>query len=117
MGGLTLEPQPLRDSGESAGAPMTGTRYLPSGPECQSSPRASLSHADTIAGRGEGHSAQIQNDSGLPQGLADHVPGRLEDAANRLSRGSRGPVYDGGGTWGGSRMVDLRRRDFVTLLS
>jgi putative tryptophan/tyrosine transport system substrate-binding protein len=25
--------------------------------------------------------------------------------------------YDSGGTWGGSRMLDLRRRDFVTLLS
>src|SRR5262249_39383968 len=24
--------------------------------------------------------------------------------------------YDGGGTWGGSRMLDLRRRDFVALL-
>jgi hypothetical protein len=29
---------------------------------------------------------------------------------------SRWPVYDGGGTWGGSRMLDLRRRDFITLL-
>src|SRR5262249_21773019 len=33
-----------------------------------------------------------------------------------LSRESRWPVYDGGGTWGGSRMLDLRRRDFITLL-
>ena len=40
----------------------------------------------------------------------------LEDAANRLSRGSRWPVYDGGGIWGGSRMLDLRRRDFIALL-
>jgi hypothetical protein len=31
-----------------------------------------------------------------------------------LSRGSRWPVYDGGGTWGESRM--LGRRDFITLL-
>src|SRR5262249_35657430 len=41
---------------------------------------------------------------------------RLEDAANRLSRDGRWPVYDGGVTWGGSRMLDLRRRDFITLL-
>jgi hypothetical protein len=34
----------------------------------------------------------------------------------RLSRGSRWPVYDGGGTWGGSRMLDPRRRDFIALL-
>src|SRR5262245_1916364 len=59
---------------------------------------------------------RIQNNSGLPQGPADPGPGRLRDAANRLSRGSRGPVYDGGCTWGGSRMLDLRRREFVTLL-
>src|SRR5262245_47133960 len=58
----------------------------------------------------------IQNNSGLPQGPADPAPGRLKDAANRLSRGSRWPVYDGGGTWGGSRMLDLRRRDFIMLL-
>jgi putative ABC transport system substrate-binding protein len=29
---------------------------------------------------------------------------------------SRWPVYEGGGTWGGSRMLDLRQRDFITLL-
>src|SRR5262245_34921606 len=58
----------------------------------------------------------IKNNSGLPQGPADLAPGRLKDAANRLSRGSRWPVYDGGGTWGGSRMLDLRRRDFIALL-
>jgi len=28
----------------------------------------------------------------------------------------RGRAYDGGGTWGGSRMLDLRRREFITLL-
>src|SRR5262245_23839476 len=58
----------------------------------------------------------IQNISGLTQGPADPAPGKLEDAASRLSRGSRWPVYDGGGAWGGSRMIDLRRRDFITLL-
>jgi hypothetical protein len=26
-------------------------------------------------------------------------------------------AYDGGGTWGGSRMLDLRRREFITLLA
>src|SRR5262249_39082122 len=49
-------------------------------------------------------------------GPADPAAGRLDHAANRPSRGSRSPVYDGGGTWGGSRMLDLRRRDFITLL-
>src|SRR5262245_13810494 len=93
---------------------MGRPRYSPSGPPWRASPRGSLSHRGALRGVGQAHSAQIQNNSGLPQGLADHVPGRLEDAANRLSRGSRWPVYDVGGK--GSRMLDLRRRDFVTLL-
>src|SRR5262249_36959953 len=37
-------------------------------------------------------------------------------AANPLSQDSRWRAYDGGGTWGGSRMLDLRRRDFISLL-
>jgi hypothetical protein len=37
-------------------------------------------------------------------------------AANRLSQTAGGGRNDGGGTWGGSRMLDLRRRDFVSLL-
>src|SRR5262245_13289409 len=58
----------------------------------------------------------IQDNSGLPQRPADPGPGRLEDAANRPSRGSRWPVYDGSGTWGGSRMLELKRREFIALL-
>ena len=42
--------------------------------------------------------------------------GKLEVAANRLSQDSQWRAYDGGGTWGGSRMLDLRRREFITLL-
>jgi hypothetical protein len=42
-----------------------------------------------------------------PQGPADPAPGRLPDAANRLSRGSR--CYDGGGTWGGRPRGRARR--------
>jgi hypothetical protein len=33
-----------------------------------------------------------------------------------MSQDSRWQAYDGGGTWGGSRMLNLRRRDFVSLL-
>src|SRR5262245_51550671 len=32
------------------------------------------------------------------------------------SQDSRWRAYDGGGPWGGSRMLDVRRRDFITLL-
>src|SRR5262245_53585215 len=87
--------------------PWPAPRHLPSG--------FSESRRDNCGAWGS-HSAQIQNNSGLPQGPADPTAGRLDHAANRLSRGSRWPVYDGGGTWGGSRMLGLRRRDFVTLL-
>ena len=48
--------------------------------------------------------------------MAGPVPGRLDDAANRLSRGSRWPVYDGGWHLGKKPMLDLRRRSFITLL-
>jgi hypothetical protein len=57
----------LRDSGESAGAPMASTRYLPSGPECQSSPRASLSHAKAIAGRGEALAPKFRTIQACPK--------------------------------------------------
>jgi hypothetical protein len=33
-----------------------------------------------------------------------------------LAGGSRWLVYDAGGAWGGSPMLDLRRRDFIALL-
>src|SRR6516165_8957121 len=44
--------------------------------------------------------------------------GRLSAQARRTIsvQASRWPVYDGGGTRGGSRMLDLRRRGFITLL-
>src|SRR5262245_29048679 len=107
---------PLRDSGGSAAALMGRPRYSPSGRPRQASPRGSLSHREALRGVGQAHSALIQNNSGLPQGPADPAAGRLDHAANRLTRGSRWPVYDGGGTWGGRRMLDLRRRDFIALL-
>jgi len=65
--GMPPAPQRLRDSGESAGAPMASTRYLPSGPECQSSPRASLSHAETIAGRGEALAPKFRTIQACPK--------------------------------------------------
>jgi hypothetical protein len=34
----------------------------------------------------------------------------------QMSQDSRWQAYDGGGTWGGSRMLDLRRREFISLL-
>src|SRR5262249_29151042 len=43
-------------------------------------------------------------------------PWQAGRCGNPTKPGSRWPVYDGGGTWGGSRMLDPRRRDFVALL-
>src|SRR3954471_10424639 len=43
-------------------------------------------------------------------------PGKAGRCGKPIKPGQRWPVYDGGGTWGGSRMLDLRRRDFVSLL-
>jgi hypothetical protein len=55
---------PLPDSGESVGA-----LFPPSGPLCQASPGASLSHVEAIAGAW-GKPSPIQNNSGLSQGPA-----------------------------------------------
>src|SRR5262249_26822711 len=44
------------------------------------------------------------------------LPWQAGTCGNPTKPGSRWPVYDGGGTWGGSRMLDPRRRDFVALL-
>src|SRR5262249_53945003 len=61
------EPHPLRYSGESDGEPMASTRYLPLGPERQSSPRASLSHTETIAGVGKPNAPKFRTIQACPK--------------------------------------------------
>jgi ABC-type uncharacterized transport system substrate-binding protein len=44
------------------------------------------------------------------------LPWQAGRCGDPTKAGSRWPVYDGGGTWGGNRMLNPRRRDFVALL-
>jgi putative tryptophan/tyrosine transport system substrate-binding protein len=60
--------------------------------------------------------APIQNNSGLPQGLADPDIGRLYGAANRLREQSLCGIVLGRKARDEAAMPDLRRRDFIVLL-
>src|SRR5262249_48681502 len=67
------------------------------------------------AGQTVATGGSVQNISGLPQGPADPASGRLEGAANRTPRRLLAGVW---WRWhlGGSRMLSLKRRDFIALL-
>src|SRR5262245_52431412 len=71
---------------------------------------------EALRGAGQARSAQIQNNTGLPQGPADPAPGRLEDAANRLRGRSLARTMIGRAAPLGGEKSDMRRREFITLL-